>query len=160
MRLVALVFLIVALCGCATKPLVISDSSRFAAEGSAFEGRATAYVIRDLEDAPGIHWPTHAMLDGVEKGVLFRGSYTRFAVAPGRHVVVAHWNRALSSIPEVAVDSDFETGKTYYFVVSNDIPVGVGWIEFQSFLRLADPRAGARMVRRFDDRTPAAAKQR
>lgn len=68
--------------------------------------------------------PPMSLLDGVAKGVLFRGSYPRFAVAPGRHIVLAHWSRLLSAIPEVAVDSDFEAGKTCYFVVSNDTTVG------------------------------------
>lgn len=153
-RLAGIGCLVVALCGC-TKPFVIEDSSRFAATGTAFEGRATVYVMRDLSGV-GIKWPVHVEIDGVKEGTLHRASYTRFGADPGRHVIVAHWNHLLTADPDVAVSSDFEAGKSYYFVIGSSTGLSGAAVVFGSRLAPLRPSEGARLVREYEDRTPGA----
>ena len=152
MRLVILSGLLITLCGCATKPFMINDSSRFAAPGSAFDGQATLYVMRDSSGV-GIKWPTHIDLDGVEKGTILREGYMRLAVSPGRHVITGHWN-FLSTLPAIAVSSDFKAGNTYYFDVGNDTGDAGAGIVYEVSLNPVNPAVGAEMVDKYEDETP------
>lgn len=152
MKLAVLACLLIALCGCAPKPHVIANSSQFAAAGSAFDGRATVYVMRDLSGV-GIKWPVHVELDGIQKGVLHRESYARFAVSTGRHVIIAHWNHALNVTPDVAISSDFEAGRTYYFSIGTSTGMGGGGILFGARLAPLEPSIGVELAHKYEDRT-------
>src|SRR5689334_22350746 len=101
--------LLILLCGCAIKPFVLPDSSRFAETGTAYEGQATVYVMRDISGA-GMAWPINIKLDGTQKGSLRRETYIHFPVHPGRHIIDGHWN-SLSGLPNVALSVDLEAGK-------------------------------------------------
>lgn len=154
MRCVVIGGMLAMLCGCAPKPLMIKDSSRFAAEGTAFEGQATVYVMRDLSGV-GIKWPVNVQFDGVQEGTLRRASYTRFPAQPGRHVIVAHWNHLLTADPDVAVSVDFEAGKTYYFAIGSSTDISGMGVVYGSGLGALPPGKGAELAREYNDRTPA-----
>lgn len=154
MKIVVLACVLVALCGCAPKPFVISDSSRFAAPYSTFPGNATIYVLRDLSGV-GIKWPVHIQLDGAKEGTLRRGSYTRFAASPGHHVIRGHFTHIFGgATPDVAVAGDFDAGETYYFVIGSSTEMGYPGVIFGSNVRLVMPRLGADLVRKYNNRTP------
>jgi hypothetical protein len=152
MRFFAVCVLLASICGCAPKPFVIQDSARFASAGTRFNGQATVYVMRDASGA-FMAWPINILLDQKEVGSLRRETYTRFAVASGRHDVVAHWN-PLSGLPDVAVNSEFEAGQTYYFVFGTSFGVAGPFMQYGTSLGPVDPRLGAELAGKYDDWTP------
>jgi len=155
MRLLVIAMLAAILCGCATKPFVIADASPYAAQGSVYKDQATVYVMRGMGRA-GIAWPVNVKLDGGEKGSLRRGTYVRLAVAPGRHDILAHWN-PLSTIHEVAINSDFQPDKTYYFVIDTSFFSSYGsGVMTAGGIGIEEPSTGARRVALYEDWTPDA----
>lgn len=156
MRFLVVGLLLAALCGCATKPFAVADASPYASQGSIYDGQATVYVMRDTSRA-GMAWPVNVRLDGVQKGSLRRETYVRFAATPGRHDVLAHWNR-LSALGEVAFNSNFESGKTYYVVIGTDFAAYGSIMEVGTSLGLVKPSVGAQLVATYQDWTPSAGK--
>lgn len=142
------------LCGCAAKPFVVTQPSRYSAPGSAYDGQATVYVIRNLRAGPGIRWPVHAQLDGVDEGrSLRRGDFTRFAVPAGQHLITAHWNHLLTAQPDISVSSVFQPGKTYYFSIGTDVGMTNGRTGMASLLNPVAPDHGIQLVKAFHDRS-------
>ncbi|MFC5526785.1 DUF2846 domain-containing protein [Rhodanobacter ginsengisoli] len=154
MRILVVGLLLAAFSGCATKPFVVADASAYASQGSIYDGQATVYVMRDTSGA-GMAWPANVRLDGVQKGSLRRETYVRFAATPGRHDILAHWNR-LSALREVAFNSDFKSGKTYYVVIGTSFAAYAGIMQIGTNLGLVKPSVGAQLVATYHDRTPGA----
>jgi len=153
MKVVVAGGLALALCGCVTTtPHVLGDSSRFASEGTAFDGQATVYVMRDLSGA-GMAWPVSIKLDSVEKGSVRRETYVRFAAAPGRHDILADWN-SLSGLPDIAINGEFVAGKTYYFVLGTSFNTTGKMMQFGTGFGPIDPRLGANLAGKYEDWTP------
>ena len=151
-RIVLLLGLAPFLFGCAAKPFLVADSGKYAATGTSFENQATAYVMRDSSYA-FIAWPINVLLDGEEVGSLRRETYTRFAVSPGRHVITAHWN-PISGLPDVALDIQFDAGRTYYFGFGTNFGIGYNTMTYSANLNPMNPELGARAVGRYEDWTP------
>lgn len=147
-----------ALGGCATTPSQpFGDTEGLAADGSAYDGQATVYVLRDSSGS-GALWSVNVSTDGVMHGSVRRESYVRFGIAPGRHDLLVAWPKLSGAAPDVAVNAEFRAGKTYYFVFSTSFDIHFnssgGVMDVGATLRqVPDADAKGRM-RTYSDRTP------
>ena len=69
-------------------------------------------------------------------------------------------NPSRYAAPDIAISSDFEAGKTYYFAIGTDNKLSFPGVEFDSLMYPLEPEAGVRLVRIYHDRTSSAAVKR
>lgn len=141
-----------ALGGCATTPHRLTNAVQLAADGSAFAGKATVYVLRDSSGS-GMAWPVTVKMDGISQGSIRRETYVWFGVTPGRHDLLASWP-ALSGEPDVAVNAEFLAGKTYYFVFGTSFGIAGRAMRLGAGLGQIDVANATQRLRTYVDRNP------
>jgi hypothetical protein len=94
------------------------DLARLAKPGSTEQGLATVYITQGVSDA-GMRVARARSIqvfsDDQPRGELRARTSAHSSLAPGRHVLLMKWP-PFTSVPDIAVEGDFEADKTYYFV--------------------------------------------
>lgn len=77
-------------------------------------GTAAVFIRQNAEPTA---WNLSVLIDGTKAASISNGSYSRFSVEPGRHMVHVHWP-ALSSQVDVSGQVDFPKDQTSYFLLT------------------------------------------
>jgi hypothetical protein len=113
-RIAMIALAAMALGGCTRS--VKYNAQSMAEAGSEKAGMATIVVAQRQKDGFGTAWWQNVEVDGKKVGDIRRGTYVHVNIPPGHHVVDVAYPAMAMATPALGMESEFDAGKTYYFV--------------------------------------------